>query len=301
MTIPNFLIIGAAKSGTTSLYRYAEQHPQIYMSPVKEPKFFALEGEDLDFRGPGDQERMKASSWITTFGEYNEQFLGVTDEIAVGEASTLYLYNPNAAARIRHYIPHVKLTAILRDPAERAYSNFLHMTRDGCEPLADFAEALREEERRVRNNWMPSWHYKQRGFYYAQLRRYFDQFPSSQIKVYLFEDLTADPRRVLQDLFEFLGVDGDFSPDLSERHNRSGVPRHQALQRFLISPSPIKTALKAVVPSGLSKRTARWTRNRNLVKAPMSPEVRMQLIGMYRDDILKLQDVVQRDLSRWLE
>ena len=300
MTMPNFLIIGAAKSGTTSLYYYAKQHPEVYMSPIKEPKFFALQGEDLDFRGPGDQERMQ-NNWITTFEDYLELFRGVTDENAIGEASNLYLYDPKAAARIRRYVPQVKLIAILRDPAERAYSNFLYMIRRGREPLAAFPAALREEERRILNNWMPSWHYKRSGFYYAQLSRYFDEFSTSQIKVYLLEELTADPGCVLQDLFEFLGVDGTFVSDVSERHNPSGIPRRKALHRFLTKPNAIKTALKAVVPPGMSRRTTLRIRNQNLVRPTLSPEVRTELIATYRDDILKLQDLIGRDLSKWLE
>lgn len=300
MTMPNFLIIGAAKSGTTSLYHYAMQHPQIYMSPVKEPKFFALEGEDLDFRGPGDQKRME-SGWITTFEEYSELFRAVTDETAIGEASNLYLYDPKAAERIRHHIPHVKLIAILRDPAERAYSNFLHMARSGLEPSADFTEALRQEETRINSRWMPFWHYWQRGFYYRQLRRYFDRFDQHQIKVYLYEEFAADPGCVLQDFFEFLGVDGTFASDVSKKHNQSGVPRNRAVHSLLTTPSPIKTALRAVIPSGRLRRAARRIRDQNLVKIPLSPEERTQLVDTYREDILKLQDLIRRDLSKWLE
>ena len=300
MTIPNFVIIGAAKSGTTSLYRYAKQHPAIYMSPIKEPKFFALEGETLDFRGPGDRQRME-NGWITTFEEYSELFRSVTDETAIGEASSLYLYDANAPARIQRYVPHAKLIAILRDPAERAYSNFLHMVRIGVEPVTDFGEALREEETRINSRWMPSWHYTQRGFYYAQLRRYFDRFEQSQIKVYLYEDLAADAGRVLKDLFDFLGVDSTFAPDVSERHNVSGMPRHRTVHGFLTYANPIKSVLKAVVPSGALKRVAQRIRKQNLVRTPVSPEVRSQLIDTYRDDILKLQEIIRRDLSKWLE
>ena len=301
MTLPNFLIIGAAKSGTTSLYHYASQHPEIYMSPVKEPKFFALEGQDLDFGGPGDQEKVRGSGWVTTLEEYSELFRGVVDETAIGEASNLYLYDPRAVECIRRYIPHARLVAILRDPAERSYSNFLYMTRNGRERLSDFAEALRQERARIRDNWMPSWHYVQRGFYYAQLRRYFDEFPRSQIRTYLFEDLTTHPGHVLQDLFEFLGLDGTFDPDVSKRHNRSGMPRNKALHSFLTRPNPIKTALKAVIPSGLRGRTATGIRNQNLVRTALSPELRRWLVDTYRDDIVKLQDLIGRDLSKWLE
>ena len=145
--LPNFLVIGTGRAGTTSLYHYLAQHPQIFMSPVKEPKFFALEGHSLDFRGPGD-ERIRAET-TTTLSAYRQLFDGVRDEIAVGEASTLYLSHETAPDAIARYVPDVRLIALLRDPAARAHSAFQHLTRDGWEPLAEFEEALRDEPRRI--------------------------------------------------------------------------------------------------------------------------------------------------------
>src|SRR3712207_4104321 len=131
MTLPNFLVIGAMKSGTTALYYYLEQHPEIYMSPVKEPNFFSQEN---------------AADTVTHIGTYEQLFKGASGKKAIGEASHSYLYEPRAAAEIRRYVPKVKLIAILRNPIDRAYSHFLHMVRSGTEPLDDFAQALREEE-----------------------------------------------------------------------------------------------------------------------------------------------------------
>ncbi len=164
MTLPNFLVIGAAKSGTTALHEYLKQHPQIYMSPQKEPHFFSLEGKKVDFRGPGDKREEQLNNSVTNIEDYRKLFQGVSNEIAIGESSTSYLNNPEAPERIRHYIPNAKLIAILRNPVARAYSSFLHMVQRGYEPLTDFAEALRDEERRIRDNWMGLWHYKQTGF-----------------------------------------------------------------------------------------------------------------------------------------
>ena len=130
MVLPNFLIIGAAKSGTTSLYSYLNQHPQVYFSPFKEPRFFALEGKEVNYQGPSQVVNQKA---INTIDEYEKLFAGVTDEVAIGEASTLYLYSPEAPAKIKQYIPQVKLIAILRNPIDRAYSGYCHLVRDGYE------------------------------------------------------------------------------------------------------------------------------------------------------------------------
>jgi len=130
MTIPNFLIIGAAKSGTTSLYHALKQHPKIFMSPVKEPNFFALEGGELNYP-QGTVDPRYLAQCITTKEEYNQQFEGVSNEIAVGEASPIYLYHPQAPVRIKNCLPNVKIIVILRNPIERAYSNFLHHIREG--------------------------------------------------------------------------------------------------------------------------------------------------------------------------
>jgi len=190
--MPNFLIIGAMKSGTTSLYHYLKQHPQIYMSPVKEPKFFALEGEPFysDSRGSGGLARIKG---IRELKSYQEQFEGVSHEIAIGEASPLYIYVPKAVERIKYYIPEAKLIAILRHPVDRAYSHFLHWIQRGLEPLdSNFESVIREEEIRISQDWSPNWHYKQRGSYYQQLKRYYENFNREQI-LSSSETITVSP------------------------------------------------------------------------------------------------------------
>jgi hypothetical protein len=309
MAMPNFLIIGAAKAGTTALYHYLKQHPQIYMSSEKEPHFFAFEGEKLDFQGTkGNQEWLNRAS-ITNIETYCLQFQGVENEIAIGEASALYLYIPKTPERIQHHIPSAKLITILRNPVDRAYSAFLYLSRDGLEPLTDFARALREEEIRIRNNWVPIYYYQQLGFYYVQLKRYFDIFDRDQIRVYLYESLKANPVGLLQDIFRFLGVDDTFNPDVSLRYNVSAAPKNKALHTFLIKPHPIKSILKPFLPEELRKHIYISLQNRifslqnqNLDKPlPLSPEFRKQLIEVYREDILKLQDLIQQDLSKWLE
>jgi hypothetical protein len=197
MTMPNFLIIGAMKSGTTALYHYLRQHPQVYMSPKKEPRFFALEAERLYLDRTDDQKPLQTLSSVADIEAYRALFEGVSKEVAIGEASHWYLYSPRLRESeqhyipevIKHYTPSVKLIAVLRNPAERAYSQFLHFVRSGLEPLTDFAQALREEEARKRNNW-PFENYLSRGFYYDQLKRYFDRFAHDQIKVYLYSALT---------------------------------------------------------------------------------------------------------------
>ena len=298
MTMPNFLVIGAAKGGTTALHRYLGQHPQIYMSQPKELRFFPFENQRPDYRGPGDA--LYVSSMLYSIEDYQAHFAESPAYPARGESSPLYLYFPRSAERIRHYIPEAKLIAILRHPAERAYSQYMMIKRDGLETLG-FAEALAVEEQRIADHWGHLWHYRRRGFYAAQLQRYFDIFRREQLKIYLYEDYVADPVGLMQDLFRFLNVDDTFVPDMSVRHNESLIPRSRKLQVFLTEPRRIKRLFKSVVPEGWSRRVGDRLRRQNLTKPPLPQEIRRQLTEVYRADIIRLQDMLQRDLSHWLK
>ena len=294
MTMPNFLIIGAAKAGTTSLAQYLKQHPQVYISPVKEPYFFSLEGQKRDFQGPGDPETFAKA--VTNLEDYQNLFAGVAGEVAIGEASVSYLHTPLAAKRIYKYLPNVKLIVILRNPVDRAYACFMHQIREGHEPFTDFAQALAQEEKRIQENWMFLWHYQQNGFYYAQLKPYYNLFNRSQIKIYLYEDLQNDAATLVRDIFNFIEVDQNFVPDLSIRYNMSGVPKSWFVQNLLTKSNPIKYILRPLFPQKLRQ----IIRKQNLAKPELPGQIRKELSQGYRDDILKLQDLVQRDLSNWL-
>ena len=298
MTMPNFLVIGAAKGGTTALHRYLTQHPQIFMSRRKELRFFPFEGGRPDYRGPGDA--ADAASITTTIEEYRAHFAGSEGFPARGESSPLYLYMPRSAERIRHYLPEAKLIAVLRHPAERAFSQYLMIRRDGLETLG-FAEALAAEDRRVADGWGHRWHYRRRGFYAAQLRRYFERFRREQLRVYLYEDYVADPAGMMRDVFRFLGVDDSFVPDMSVRHNESKFPRSRALQVFLTEQRAAKNLLKPLLPAGWSRRIGDQLRRRNLTRPQLPEGERRSLIEVYREDVAELQEMLGRDLSGWLK
>ncbi len=294
MIMPNFLIIGAAKAGTTALHQYLQQHPQIYMTPTKETNFFAFEGEDTNFQGPGD-EALKEFS-ITDLSTYQAEFSGVNQESAIGEACPSYLYYPQAATRIKQYIPNTRLIVILRNPVDRAYANFLHTVRDDRETYQDFALALGDEERRIAQNWEWFWHYIQVGFYGQQLQHYYENFAPSQIKVYLYEDLKQNAVALLQDIFRWLEVDPTFVPDMALRPNKSGMPKNQLLHQILTKPNPLKTLLKPLFPAKIRQNI----QHKNLNTPQISQEVKQSLLDLYRADILQCQDLIQRDLEPWL-
>jgi hypothetical protein len=295
MTLPNFLVIGAAKAGTTALYAYLKQHPQIYLTPFKETKFFAYEGENVVYNGAGDRE--KNSRLINNLADYEACFENVKDEKAIGEVSPLYIYIPKACERIKRHVPHAKMFAILRNPVDRAYSSFLHLIRDGRETHADFASALSAEPGYVRDGYAPLWYYRDLGFYYGQVKRYLDAFSRDQVRIHLYEDFNSNPVAFVQEMCRVLEIDDTFVPDVSRKWNVSGVPKNQTLHRVLSGENVLTSVLERI-PGGSWLRSR--LRYRNLEKPPFPDPLRQELIATFRADILMLQDTLKRDLSHWL-
>ena len=310
--LPNFLIIGAAKAGTTALYHLVRQHPDIYMSPVKEPNFFSLDGEAPPVAVPGtkpmpfqeeavERYRNTLARGVSSLSCYQHLFAEAGSAQAVGEASPLYLYHPGVPARIRHYLPAAKLIAVLRNPIERAYSHFLQRIRDGQEPLHDFEEALQAEPVDVEDAWWGQRHYIREGFYSRQLRRYFECFPRQQIRIYLYEDFQRDPAGLLRDLMHFLEVDEHFGFDMAQRYNVSGLPLNERLHRLVIRQGWLKEMVRKGMPGPVWQRTKRAYQRHALVKPPLEAGVRSRLVEVFREDVLQLQEMLGRDLSAWRE
>lgn len=296
--MPNFIVLGAGKAGTQSIYNYLMDHPSIYMSPTKETNFFALYGQPPDFQGPPDPINRYS---ISDLNKYRAQFAGVTTETAIGEISPLYLYSPKAPRRIQETLPAVKLIVMLRNPVDRAYSCYLFLRARLAENILDFEEALKAEQERINKKWPWPWHYKNLGFYHQQLQRYYELFSPEQIKVYFYEDFRADNVGTMQDMYRFLGVDDTFVPDVSLQYNFSGLPKNKALQYVLTGPNPIQTALKPLLPTKFRRKLISQVKKKNLTKPSLSPEVRRQLVAAYKDENIKLQKLLNRDLSHWLQ
>ena len=303
MRLPDFLVIGAAKAGTVSLYHYLGQHPQILMCPVNECNFFALEAADWTkhFRGPVDRIYLDQHC-VKTLEAYRLLFDKAGSHQIIGESSPLYLFSALAAARIRHHIPNVKIVTILRQPVERAFSNYQHFRRAQIEPIADFREAIRAEPARRAQGWgpWPFWYYSEMGFYARQLQNYCALLGREQILVALYEDLKSNPVGLLKKLYEFVGVDPTYTPDTSTRHNLGGVPRYDWLHRLMVKPNSAKTLVKRLLPNklrhDLRNRIADW----NTEREEIDPNVRAELNRVYRHDILTLQELIGRNLTHWL-
>ena len=288
MTLPNFIMIGVAKAGTTSFFHYLDQHPQIYMCPIKATNFFGYEdARNWKWMEEGDPPLLRNFP-VRTVEEYEASFAGASTEIAIGEVSPQYFRCPTAAQRIHESIPNVKLIVSLRNPADRAFSGFLMRTRRG-DAVKGFYEELSPQSSHVKE-----------GFYYRRLKRYLDIFSKDQIKIYLFEEFRKEPARIVANLYEFLGVATNFVPDTSTRHNPAGIPKIRLLNQLFFHPTLINIA-KSVIPENI-QGMAKRVQQQNLKAAPKLPaELRAELLNHYREDILKLQELVDHDLSVWLK
>ena len=295
---PTFLIIGAGKSGTTSLYRYLVEHPEVFMSPKKEPNFFAFEGKQLDFRGPGDDAAKNTS--VTTKEEYLELFSGVRKEKAIGEASPVYIYNDTAAERIHHYLPDVKLVAILRQPVDRAYSAFMMMIRADRESYSDFRKVIQDQGRRQKESW-GSATLLEEGFYFKSLSRYYKLFDKSQIKIFLFEDIVNDVSNAYSDLCKFIGVNPQLGPESFHKYNISGIPRSRWLHNWTSKAGGVKELGKLILSKTTRSVIKEKTYKSNLIKVPIDKKLREELTTTYEEDILNLQTLIGRDLTHWLK
>lgn len=304
--MPNFLIIGAAKCGTTTLYHSLKQHPQIYMSPVKETNFFAFEGEKPRFTGVKINGSTKSyqKELITDIDSYRRQFRNVNLEIAIGESCPSYLYIPKAASNIKRHIPQVKLIVILRDPIERAYSNFLHHVRERTEYYDSFLQAIESESWRIKNGWWWGFHYIQASLYYEQIKRYLNLFDRNQIKFYLFKELKDNFESLLGDIYQFLEIESISTHSRLEtyNYNSTGIPANQFLDGLIRESNPVKRIYQTLIPNkSIRKQITNKINCLNPLKKPyLTKDVREELLPRFRDDICQLQDLIDKDISSWL-
>lgn len=196
MNKPNFFIVGTPKAGTTSLYHYLDEHPEIYMSPIKETNYFSY----AEIR---EQGLYYNEEHVLTADQYADQFAGVTNEKAVGEASVSYLFYPSVPLKIKEFNPEAKIIVVLRNPVDRGFSHYLMDKRLGFVNLS-LQDVISGKEKDVELFYQQ---YITIGCYYEQLKRYFDVFDRSQVKVLFYEDVIRNIDGVVKDIYNFLGVD----------------------------------------------------------------------------------------------
>jgi hypothetical protein len=279
MTLPNFLICGAQKAGTTALYAYLKQHPDVFMSPTKEIAFFHK-----------PENYQKGLEWFAS------HFEGHGGETAVGEASTRTMSMPEAPARVAEHLPEAKLIFVLRNPIDRAYSQYhFHISTGKEEADASFHEVIRDEQSAFRRIVI------QRGMYAEQLARFDAHFDRSQMKIVLHEDLRERTTETVQEVYRFLGVDPTYEPQTEERHNVTRYPDSlgiyywvrrlwQPMRQRVESRFPQATdALRQAVRGLLFSRE----------KPAMQEADRAYLREVFAESNARLEARLERDLSHW--
>ncbi|MFI6318699.1 sulfotransferase family protein [Nonomuraea sp. NPDC050556] len=290
MHLPDFLVVGAPKAATTALHAALARHPELFMTAVKEPKHFLTDGPPPRTGGPGDARTYREHVWRRA--DYSALFDGAPPGALRGESTPFYLYSLEAQRRIHAAIPHARLIAVLRDPVERAHSNWTHLWSAGLEPIGDVVRACADEPRRIAAGWSPFWHYLQLGRYGEQLRHLFTLFPRDQVLLLRYRDLVDRPTDTLDRICAFLGVSTGLLTEVP-RENVTAHPspggRHRLLSLAVRALPPLAIPLE-----GMLQRSGRARR-------PLTWEQRSALIGHFADDIALLQEVTGQDYGDWLQ
>jgi hypothetical protein len=288
--LPNFVLIGAPKCGTTSLYHYLRQHPEIYLPDRKELHYFTYQQLKKQTAGPGDERVLDFA--CSTRAEYEAHYRAAGSAPVAGDLSPSYFCFPEVARAIRAELGDVRIVVSVRDPIQRTYSQYMHLVRDGREELS-FHEGLLAEEERIRRGYGFLWRYASSSLYTDRIASFIEVFGRDRVKILLFEDLVRSPHTVLRDLFGFLGVDPEFRPDLSRVYNRSGRPRSLLLARFLSKQNALARRATLRVPRGMRTRLSRFLLDRNTgPKEAIEARSAEFLRGYFRADVERLSKLI---------
>ncbi|MFN7994633.1 MAG: sulfotransferase [Bryobacteraceae bacterium] len=312
--VPNFFVVGAPKAGTTSLYHYLDQHPEIFMSPIKEPNYFASEVRIENFAPElrmaaerdlqalriyldGEITEKRFGGIVSDWEDYVRLFRNAKEERAIGEASVIYLWSETSARNIQERLPDARIIMILRNPIDVAFSQYWHAVEAGAQ-RDSFRHAI-ESCVKYRERWLNVLNpFLQTGLYSAQVKRYLERFPPDRIRIYDYQAYSASPAPLLQDLFGFLGVDTAFRPDFSIRHLQPRTP-HSVSVNYVLKKSGVWERLKKLCPEFL-RPYARAAAYRQHVGPTMDPNDRRYLADYYREDVRKLSALLDRDFTFWL-
>ena len=302
MALPDFFVIGAPKAGTTAVHAALARHPQLYLSPVKEPKFFLGDGErSTRVQGPGDAH--SALEWIWERDRYEALFDAAPVGALRGESTAFYLYDPSAHDRIAALVPQAKLIAVVRDPIDRAYSNWMHLWSDGLEPLSDFEAACEAENDRITAGWALFWHYRRLGLYGEQLEHLLERFPREQVLVVRYRELVDRPQESLDRICAFLGIEPQPSIEVRGENTRPFV--RPGMKTSVLAPAiRAGASLGRHFPPQVWRRASEpllWALHANgTARPPLGTDARRALVDYYTDDIRRLSAITGDDYTDWL-
>lgn len=296
------MIVGAQKSGTSSLLRYLAQHPDIHTHAQSEMTFFL-------------QEREYRRGYEWAFAKY---FAGERSHEEIGDKhltakNVMVMHSPEVMQRINEHNPEMHIAVLLREPVARAYSAYWWARRRGWENIKTYEEALAAEEARLNESWF-KWRqcaYQYNGIYYPHIKNLITQFGSSRVHCFLTDDLKENAEVVCQQLFKHIGIGADFKPSISERHNQATMPRSERFNffftQFLASHNPLRRAIRKLVPDAtaykLRKAILDWNekpeKNTHWTPPPLNPQTRQQQMAYFKPFNEQLAELLGRDLSAW--
>lgn len=312
--LPNFLVIGAAKCGTTSIYHYLKQHHDVYMSPIKEPNHFSKDINPEEFSPEykhhekmknlnvskyvrGDMKEDQWGAYVQSEEDYKLLFKFAEGKKRIGEISNSYLYSKVAAENIKSTLPGVKLIAILRNPVDRAYSHYLANIRDG-RALLPFRKELEQDLSKTNKGWGKSHLYIELGMYHEQIKRYKKIFGPDQFKILLQDDLKANTPKVIKEVFEFLNLESEININFKEKHNEAKVPKNIKFIHFLTQIG-LKRKIFRVLPNSIQPKVKALFFKKD-GREKMNIEDRKWLNSIFANEVEALSKELDRDLSHWL-
>ena len=295
---PDFFVVGAAKAGTTAVHHALSRHDAVYLPRQKETNYFALFGEPPRFTGPLDEQTINRFS-VWRQEDYERLFRLAPSGTLTGEVCPMYLYSDTAPANIAETAPNARIVVFLREPLSRAISAYRQLVRDGRE-TESFARAVDLEPERIQAGWEWFWHLASVGMYADQVARYLNAFGRDRVRIFLYDELVERPNEVLDDMQRFLGLPVRDRLSLGT-HNRAGVPRpgSRSVHRWLYRPSRLNTVLRAVLPEPLRRAASTGFKRLILSKPTDELEVPRDLNERFLDDVVRLERIIERDLSRW--
>jgi hypothetical protein len=300
VAMPDFLVIGAPKAGTTALHAALAQHPGLYMSAIKEPKFFLSDGPPPTKGGPGDALTYREHVWRRP--DYEALFDPAPPGTLRGESTPLYLYDRAAIRRIHDTLPGARLIVIVRDPVERAHSNWTHLWSAGLEPVGDFVRACGEEERRIAAGWASFWHYIGLGRYGEQLEYLFTLFPREQVLVIRYRLLVDEPAQTLDRICAFLGVQTGVVTEIP-RHNVTSHPEstlsHSAVALAQRTATAVGTLIPGLTAATLNGPLERFLQRHARERQPLDWDQRQELLPRFETDIKLLADILGESFADW--
>lgn len=294
---PTFLIIGNLKSASTSLAKYLNFHPEIFV-PEFEPRFLSSSVISYPQAGPKDYE---LEQWIIrNQDEYLELYRNRHERVLGDNSSELFYYSTQVIPFIRQVLGDPLIIVILRNPVKRAHSAYQHLVRDGREALS-FPEALDAEPGRINENWEALYYYRTCGLYYDNIVAFRNAF--SRVKVIITEELQSDHSQVLNSLFKDLGVEETGSRISAIQFNKSGKVRYQLLRKLLLDEQgPVRKIARRIVRCFLDRQSREklfnYLLNKNLKPVKIDHSVDKELYQFFKEDILKTSELISRDLMK---